>query len=340
VGSLGGGRRISSRPVLITRTPLRISLGGGGTDLPSYYMRHGGFVVAAAITKYVFIGINRTFTDDYFLKYSALERVKRHDDIEHPIIRSALSLHPIGPSLEIVSLADIPAGTGLGSSGTFTVGLLRALHAFKREHITPGDLAEEAAHVEIDLLGEPAGKQDQYIAAFGGISCFEFSPNGDVQVSPLSLSTATLHDLEEHLLMFFTGYSRDAGELLADQRQRSESGEEAMLAALHHVKELGVEIRHTLRRGDAAGFGRLMHEHWLRKRERSEGMSNAEVDRWYDVAMANGALGGKLVGAGGGGFLLFYAEDQKALRGAMAAEGLTEVRFGFDFDGSSVIVRD
>jgi D-glycero-alpha-D-manno-heptose-7-phosphate kinase len=326
--------------MLITRTPLRISLGGGGTDLPSYYTRHGGFVLAAAITKYVYIGINRTFTDDYFLKYSALERVKRPDEINHPIIRSALALHPIGPSLEIVSLADIPAGTGLGSSGTFTVGLLRALHAFKREHITPGDLAEEAAHVEIDLLGEPAGKQDQYIAAFGGITCFEFSTAGEVQVAPLSISTATLHDLEEHLLMFFTGYAREAGTLLTDQRKRSESGDAAMLAALDYVKELGIEIRATLRRGDAPGFGRLMHEHWLRKRERSQGMSNEKVDRWYDVAIANGALGGKLVGAGGGGFLLFYAEDQKALRAAMKQEGLAEVRFSFDFDGSTVVARD
>jgi D-glycero-alpha-D-manno-heptose-7-phosphate kinase len=327
-------------PVLITRTPLRISLGGGGTDLPSYYSRHGGFVVAAAITKYVYIGINRTFTDDYFLKYSALERVKRPDEIRHPIIRSALELHPVGPSLEIVSLADIPAGTGLGSSGTFTVGLLRALHAFKREHITPGDLAEEAAHIEIDVLGEPAGKQDQYIAAFGGITCFEFSRDGDVQAAPLSLSTATLHDLEEHLLMFFTGYSRDAAMLLADQRDRSESGDKAMLAALDQVKELGVAIRDTLRRGDAAGFGRLLHEHWLRKRERSAGMSNDEVDRWYDIATANGALGGKLVGAGGGGFLLFYADDPKTLRAAMKREGLAEVRFHFDFDGCSVVARD
>jgi D-glycero-alpha-D-manno-heptose-7-phosphate kinase len=326
--------------VLITRTPLRISLGGGGTDLPSYYTRHGGFVLAAAITKYVYIGINRTFTDDYFLKYSALERVKRAEEISHPIIRAALGLHPVGPSVEIVSLADIPAGTGLGSSGTFTVGLLRALHAFKREHITPGDLAEEAVHVEIDLLGEPAGKQDQYIAAFGGITCFEFSPSGEVQVVPLSVSTATLHDLEEHLLMFFTGYARDAGTLLTDQRKRSESGDAAMLTALDYVKELGMEIRETLRRGDAPAFGRLMHEHWLRKRDRSQGMSNEKVDRWYDVAMANGALGGKLVGAGGGGFLLFYAEDQKALRAAMKQEGLAEVRFSFDFDGSTVVARD
>jgi D-glycero-alpha-D-manno-heptose-7-phosphate kinase len=326
--------------VLITRTPLRISLGGGGTDLPSYYTRRGGFVISAAITKYVYIGINRTFTDDYFLKYSALERVSRPEEIHHPIIRSALSLHRVGPSVEIVSLADIPAGTGLGSSGTFTVGLLRALHAFKREHVTPGDLAEEAAHVEIDLLGEPAGKQDHYIASFGGVTCFEFAADGSVDVAPLSMSTATLHDLEEHLLMFFTGYSRQAGALLSDQRERTEAGDEAMLAGLDEVKDLGLEIREVLRRGDTAGFGRLMHEHWTRKRQRSEGMSNDDVDRWYDVAMASGALGGKLVGAGGGGFLLFYASDPKAVRAAMKQEGLTEVRFAFDFDGSAVIARD
>jgi D-glycero-alpha-D-manno-heptose-7-phosphate kinase len=326
--------------VLITRTPLRISLGGGGTDLPSYYTRFGGFVLSAAISKYVYIAVNRTFTDDYFLKYSALERVGRPDEISHPIIRSALELHQLGPSLEIVSVADIPAGTGLGSSGTFTVGLLKALYAFKREHVTPGDLAEEAAHVEIDLLGEPAGKQDHYIAAFGGITYFEFSPDGSVHVSPLSISTATLHDLEEHLLLFFTGYSRKAGELLADQQQRTEAGDEAMLSRLKQVKELGLEIRDALQRGDTAGYGKLMHEHWLQKRARSRGMSNEDVDRWYDVAMANGALGGKLVGAGGGGFLLFYATDQKALRAAMKDHGLAEVRFTFDFDGSTVLTRD
>jgi D-glycero-alpha-D-manno-heptose-7-phosphate kinase len=326
--------------VLITRTPLRISLGGGGTDLPSYYTRRGGFVLAAAITKYVYIGINRTFTDDYFLKYSALERVRRPEEIRHPIIRSALELHPIGPSLEVVSLADIPAGTGLGSSGTFTVGLLRALYGFKREQVTPGDLAEEAARIEIEMLGEPVGKQDQFIAAFGGITCFEFGTDGGVQVSPLSLSTAALHDLEEHLLMFFTGYSRQAGDLLGDQRRRTEEHDEAMLAALDHIKELGLEIRDTLRQGDTAGFGRLMHEHWLQKRERSAGMSNDDVDRWYEVAISNGALGGKLVGAGGGGFLLFYATEPKVLRAAMENEGLSEVRFAFDFDGSTVVARD
>ncbi len=326
--------------MLITRTPLRISIGGGGTDLASYYSRHGGFVISAAIDKHVYIGINRTFTDDYFLKYASLERVSTVDEIEHPIIRSALQLHPVGPSLEIVSLADIPAGTGLGSSGTFTVGLLRALHAYKREPVTAGDLAEEACRIEIELLGRPAGKQDQYIASFGGITCFEFEQDGRVHVSPLSISTATLHDLEEHLLMFFTGYSRRAEELLDDQRHRTEAGDESMIEALRAVEQVGHEIRTALEAGDTAAFGGLMHEHWLRKRERSEGMSRPEIDVAYEAAIANGALGGKLTGAGGGGFLVLYASDPKSARKKMAELGLPEVRFGFDHDGSTLLVRE
>jgi D-glycero-alpha-D-manno-heptose-7-phosphate kinase len=326
--------------VLISRTPLRISLGGGGTDLPSYYSRRGGFVVSAAIDRYVYIAINRTFTDDYFLKYSALERVKAVEEIQHPILRLALKLHDLEPGLEIVSVADIPAGTGLGSSGSFTVGLLRALHGFKRQPVTHGDLAEEACHIEIDLLHEPAGKQDQYIASFGGLTCFEFREDGVVHVSPLSISTATLHDLEEHLVMFFTGYSRSASDLLADQQRRTESDDEEMVANLDDIKRIGLETRRVLEGGDTDRLGELMHEHWLHKKERSPGMSNENLNRWYDRAIQSGALGGKLVGAGGGGFLLFFTRDQVRLREAMAAEGLTEVRFSFDHDGSTLIVRD
>ena len=325
--------------MLITRTPLRISIGGGGTDLPSYYSRHGGFVISAAISKCIYIGINRTFTDDYFLKYSALERVERPEEIEHPIIRAALELHPVGPGLEIVSLADIPAGTGLGSSGAFAVGLLRALYAFKREPVTALDLAEEASRLEIELLGQPVGKQDQYIASFGGITCFDFHPDGAVRVSPLSISTATLHDLEEHLVMFFTGYSREASTLLAEQRERTESGDVEMVAGLKEVQALGLQIREALEAGETEEFALLMHEHWVRKQRRSGTMSNPQIDRWYELAMANGALGGKLVGAGGGGFLLFYARDLKRLRAALSGAGLSEVRFTFDHDGSSVLVR-
>jgi D-glycero-alpha-D-manno-heptose-7-phosphate kinase len=326
--------------VIISRTPLRISIGGGGTDLPSYYEQFTGFVISAAINRYIYISINRTFTTDYFLKYSALERVDDIGAIKHPIIREALNLHQPGPGLEVVSLADIPAGTGLGSSGTFTVGLLRALYAFKREHVITHALAEEACRIELDLLRQPVGKQDQFVAAFGGINCFEFQPDGAVRVSPLAISNQTLHDLEEHLLMFFTGYSHEAGAMLSDQKTRSERGDRAMIENLHQIKQLGFQIREALERGDTRSYGNLMHEHWRMKKERSKGMSNERIDHWYDVAMANGALGGKLVGAGAGGFLLFYAEDGGALRRAMSEEGLTEVRFFFDHDGSTVLVRD
>ena len=326
--------------MLITRTPLRISIGGGGTDLPSYYRERGGLVISAAITKYVFIGLNRTFTDDYLVKYSQLERKRAVDEIDHAIVREVFRRHGVEPGVEMVSLADIPSGTGLGSSGSFTVGLLRAVYAHKREHVTAWALAEEASHIEIEVLREPVGKQDQYIAAFGGLTCFEFDPEGGVHVEPLQVPQATLHELEERLLLFFTGYARAAGSILGDQRKRSEAGDGAMLENLDRTKDLGRRIRATLEGGDAQGFGRLMHEHWEAKRRRSDGMSNERIDRWYAAGVANGAIGGKLVGAGAGGFLMFYAEEPAALRAAMAAEGLKEMRFTFDLDGSTVIVRD
>lgn len=325
--------------MIITRTPLRISLGGGGTDLPSYYSRSPGMVVSAAINKYIFVGINRTFTDDYFLKYSALERVTCVKDIAHPIVREALTVHPVGPSIELVSLADIPAGTGLGSSGAFTVGLLRAIYAFKREAVTPGSIAEEACHIEIERLGRPVGKQDQYIAAFGGITCFEFNTDGRVQVIPLSISNDTLHDLEEHLVMFFTGYSREADMVLREQRESSESGNRQMLENLDFIRDLGYRSRDALESGDLVKFAGLMNEHWEHKKHRSDSMSNSEIDRCYQIALENGAVGGKLVGAGAGGFLLFYAKDTASLRAAMTDAGLSEVRFHFDHDGTSVITR-
>jgi D-glycero-alpha-D-manno-heptose-7-phosphate kinase len=288
----------------------------------------------------VFISVNRTFTRDYFLKYSALERVEDPADIAHPIVREALLAHRVPPSVEIVSMADIPAGTGLGSSGTFTVGLLRAIYALYRDHPAPGDVAEEACRIEIDRLGRPVGKQDQYVAAFGGLKTYAFEPDGTVSVSPLAVSTQTLLDLEEHLLMFFTGYSRAADRVLAQQRDASAAGDPAMLDNLHYVKELGLLSQAALERGDVTAFAALMHEHWEHKKKRSTAMSNGHIDRWYSTGRAHGALGGKLVGAGAGGFLLFYTPDPAALRAAMAAEGLTEVRFGFDHDGSVVLVRD
>jgi D-glycero-alpha-D-manno-heptose-7-phosphate kinase len=297
-------------------------------------------VISAAINKYVYIGINRTYGDDYLLKYSVLERVQNVADIEHPIIKEALTMHPIGPSLEIISLADIPAGTGLGSSGTFTVGLLKAIYAFKREHVVTGTLAEEACTIEIDHLSRAVGKQDQYIAAFGGLTCLEFCQDGEVRVSPLRISNETLHDLEERLLLFFTGYSRDAESMLEDQKVKSEKGDSAMLENLHAIAEIGRKVRVALEAGDTHGFGALMHEHWEKKRGRTTGMSTSDIDRWYAAGRANGALGGKLVGAGAGGFLMFYASDPKGVRAAMEREGLQELRFTFDHDGSTVLVRD
>jgi D-glycero-alpha-D-manno-heptose-7-phosphate kinase len=325
--------------VIIARAPLRISIGGGGSDLPSYYERFGGFFISAAIDKYVFVGINSTFTDEYFIRYSSQERLTDPGAIRHPIVREAIKLHRLAP-LEIVSLADIPAGTGLGSSGTFTVSLLRAIYAHKREPVTTASLAEEACHIEMNLLQEPVGKQDQYIAAYGGITCFEIEKAGQVQVSPLAITNKGLHDLEDHLLLFFTGYSRSASALLADQKKRSQADDEEMIKNLHFVVELGHEIRKALMAGDNRTFGTLMHEHWLHKRKRSSGMSNESINRWYDAAKASGALGGKLVGAGGGGFLLFYADDVAGVREAMAQEGLKEVRFKFDFDGAVIQMRE
>ena len=326
--------------MIITRTPLRITLGGGGTDLPSYYERFGGFVLSAAINRYVYISINRTFTDDYFLKYSALERVQKIEDIEHPIIREALRLHPIGPSIELVSVADIPAGTGLGSSGTFTVGLLRAIYAHRHQSMTVDHIASEACRIEMDVLGRPVGKQDQYAAAYGGLECLEFAPDGTVSVEPLGVSGETLDDLQGHLCLFFTGYSRAADRILAEQRTRSSAGDPEIVNNLHVVKSIGLESREALVQGDTYRFAALMNEHWERKRLRSSEMSNDAIDRYYGIGLENGALGGKLVGAGSGGFLLFYAKDTDRLREAMVREGLSEVRFQFDHDGTSVLVRD
>jgi D-glycero-alpha-D-manno-heptose-7-phosphate kinase len=324
--------------MIITRSPLRITLGGGGTDLPSYYREHGGFLIAAAIDKYVYITVMRPFVEGIFLKYSKLEHVNAIDEVHHPILREALRLLEFRtPQVEITTLADIPAGTGLGSSGSFTTALLKALYAHRRRLLHPSELAELACEIEIGRLGEPIGKQDQYIAAYGGVTCFTFNPDERVEAKPLKLSMDSLFALEDNLLLFFTGFSRSAGSILADQKTRTESADSRMLTSLHYAKELGLHSRDALERGDTNTFGRLMHEYWEHKRERSAGMSNPQIDEWYDLGRKNGAIGGKLVGAGGGGFLLFYSEDHRRLRAAMAKARLEEVRFRFDFEGTKVL---
>jgi D-glycero-alpha-D-manno-heptose-7-phosphate kinase len=326
--------------MIITRSPLRVSLGGGGTDLPSYYRRFGGSLIAAAIDKYVFVTVMRPFVEGIYLKYSKMENVKRTDDVEHPIIRAAIDMLEFKtPQIEITTLADIPAGTGLGSSGSFTTALLKALFAHRRKPIRPGDLAEMACEIEIERLGEPVGKQDQYIAAYGGISCFEFHQNDEVEATPLNISMDTLYDLEDNLMLFFTGFSHSAGEILKDQDDRSNRADQEMLSNLHETKELGLRSRRALEAGRIGEFGELMHEHWMRKKSRTAGMSNPKIDEWYDLGRENGAIGGKLVGAGGGGFLMFCAEDRVRLRHAMKHAGLEEIRFRFDFEGTKVLLN-
>jgi D-glycero-alpha-D-manno-heptose-7-phosphate kinase len=325
--------------MIIARSPLRVTLGGGGTDLPSYYREHEGFLVSGAIDKYVYVNVMRPFTLGIYLKYSQLEHVDKAVDVKHPIIREAIQMLGFKtPQVEITTLADIPAGTGLGSSGSFTTALLKALYAHRKRHLHQEELAELACHIEIDRLGEPTGKQDQYIAAVGGVTCFTFHKDDSVTAVPLQLSMETLFDLEDNLLLFFTGFSRSAGGILKDQNIRTKESDDEMLKNLHYVKELGYRSRDALEAGNPVLFGELMHEHWEHKKRRSSGMSNQKIDEWHKLGMDNGAVGGKLVGAGGGGFLMFYARDRNKLRCAMASAGLEEVRFRFDFEGTKVIL--
>ncbi len=326
--------------MIITRSPLRISLGGGGTDLPSYYREHGGFLIAGAINRYVYITVTEAFRPKIILKYSKLEDVDRIEEIQHPIIREALKITGVtGPYLEIVSLSDIPAGTGLGSSGSFTTALLCALHTLKRDFMPPQALAEQACHIELDLLKEPIGKQDQYIAAFGGVTCFQFQPDGKVIAEPLKMPAEALANLEDNLLLFFTGSSRSASDILRDQDTRTKENSREMIGNLHFTKQLGLQSRDALLAGDLRKFAELMHAHWEHKKKRSANITSGPINDLYELARANGALGGKLIGAGGGGFLMFYTEEKTRLRHAMRNAGLREVRAQFDFAGTTVVAH-
>jgi D-glycero-alpha-D-manno-heptose-7-phosphate kinase len=325
--------------MIITRSPLRISLGGGGTDLPSYSSEHGGFLIAAAIDKYVYVTVNRPFQEGIVLKYSSIENVAQISEVAHPIIREVLqSLNLRTPQIDITSVADITSGTGLGSSGSFTTALLKALYLHYRKTLHPKELAELACQIEIEKLKEPIGKQDQYISAYGGISEFTFHKDGSVSSAPLNLSMQTLHDLEDNLVLFFTGISRSSGSILKDQVDKSKVNDKSMIDNLHFTKDLGLRSKDALLKNNTYNFGELMHEHWEHKKSRSAGMSNEYIDNAYNKALQNGAVGGKLVGAGGGGFLMFYAKDKEKLCSKMAELGLEEVRFQFDFEGTKVIL--
>lgn len=326
--------------MIISKTPLRLTLGGGGTDLPSYYAKFGGFVVSSALDKYIYLIVKRRFERETRVSYSTTEVVNSIDEIRHPIVREALRLIDLGEHLEIVSIGEVPSKTGLGSSGSFTVGLMNALHIYKGETPSKQYLAEEACHIEMDILKEPCGKQDPYIASFGGFVCLNISRNGKVEVESLKISDEVASELERNLLFFYTGFRRQASEVLNDQKAAIERDEGKILDAMHKIKDIGFQVKRALERGDLTEFGRLQHKHWLAKKSISSKMSNNLIDKWYRLGLENGAIGGKIMGAGGGGFLMFYCEEgREKVRKAMVKEGLREVKFRLGVEGSKIMLN-
>jgi D-glycero-alpha-D-manno-heptose-7-phosphate kinase len=325
--------------MIITRTPMRISLGGGGTDLPSYYRKAGkGFLIAAAISKYVYIAVNRTFDDSILLKYSHLEHVEQPEHVKHPLLRECMLATDVTNSVEISAMADIPAGTGLGSSGAFTVGVLKALHAYRHEIESNESIAARACEIEIERLGEPSGKQDPYIAAIGGLTAFEFHADESVAVIPVPLVEPVRHRIEDNLVLFYTGIRRTASDALALEQSTAGASSSKLDENLDAVRAIGYETMDALTAGDLGAFGDLLTRQWRLKLERSPTPTHRQIDEWITRGVAAGAAGGKLVGAGGGGFLLFYAEAKPHLRDAMAELGLPEVRFALDYHGATTVI--
>lgn len=326
--------------MIITRTPFRITLGGGGTDLPSYYERYGGYLISAAIDRYMYVTINKRFEDTIRVSYLKTEIRSEVDEIEHPLVREALKLLKIRSGIEITSVADLPAKSGLGSSGSFTIGLLNALHAYKREFLKPQELAEEAFHIEAEILKEPVGKQDQYIAAFGGIISMDIKKNGKVIVDTHILSEDSMDQLESNTLFFYTGFQRHASEILSYQSKSIKQDKNKVINSMHQIKKIGKQCLVRLRKGDIDWFGESLDEHWKIKKQISSRMTDKAIDELYNIALENGAIGGKIMGAGGGGFFMFYCVENKLkLRRVMAQQGLKEVRFRIDHEGSKVLVN-
>ncbi|HKV05100.1 MAG TPA: hypothetical protein VJO53_08345 [Candidatus Acidoferrales bacterium] len=325
--------------MIITRTPFRLTLGGGGTDLPSFYREHGGFILAVGIDKYMYLAVNTPIVDDKIrVRYTNSELVDNVDQVEHTLAREALRHFHIETGVEIVSIADIPAGTGLGSSSCYVVGLLNGLHALMQNQATPRQLAEEACRIELEILKKPIGKQDQYMAAFGGLTTLEISTDGVVSAKPLSLPVDLVEALESNLLLFFTGETHDAAAILARQDQSTQRRDAAVVSSLCEIKDIGVEIRDSIARGNLRRFGELLDVHWQSKKRLSSSVTNPQIDAWYELAKCRGAIGGKISGAGGGGFLMLYCEERKAeLRAAMRQAGLRELHFRLEFEGSKVV---
>ncbi|MBU1101991.1 MAG: galactokinase [Bacteroidetes bacterium] len=330
--------------MIVVRTPFRLPLGGGGTDLPSYYKNHEGFLITAAVNKYMYININKpAIVDKISIKYSKVESVDVKDIslIKHEIVREAFKYLNIDCPLEVSSMADLSAGTGMGSSSSYTVGLLRALNQMKKRFISVQELAEEACKIEIDMVGKPIGKQDQYAAAFGGIIELNIDKSGNVKVTPLPLHEEIIYEMENRLMMFYTNIERDANMILAEQSSKAKANEEDVIEAMHQIKNIGYRVKESLIEGDVCSFGELLHEHWLTKKAISNKMSSSQIDDWYDLAMRNGALGGKVMGAGGGGFMLFCVGNgkRKHLRKTLEEAGLRYMDFKFDFEGVKVLAN-
>ena len=332
--------------MIITRTPFRITLGGGGTDLPSYYSEFGGFVFSVTLDKYMYLNLNTPVVDDLIrIKYSKYEEVSDVNDVQHDLAREALKLTNVRNSVEIQSMADIPAGTGLGSSACYLVGLLNALHTYKNTAISQQELAEEACYIEINVLKHPVGKQDQYTAAFGGFTILNIDKGGVVKVERPKISEDIIDELESSLLIYYTHTSRSTVEILKEQSKaagdKKSASHREVVDSLHQIKEIGYKTLDAITAGNLDEFGRLMDVHWKTKKKLSKKITNTTIDDLYELGIANGALGGKILGAGGGGFMLFYCPKvyQADLTNAMANAGMRRMRFRFDFDGSKVMVN-
>ncbi|KYK22484.1 hypothetical protein AYK24_02090 [Thermoplasmatales archaeon SG8-52-4] len=329
--------------MIISRSPVRITLGGGGTDLPSYYSKYGGALIAAAINKYTFVTAHTRFDDDIKLNYSKTEQVKSVEEIKHNIFREGLIHLKIKKGIELTSLSDIPSSSGLGTSGSFTIALLNALHSYKKEFISQEQLAKEACKIEIEILKEPIGKQDQYMSAFGGITSLKFAKNGTVTVEPLNMSEEAQDELHNNILLFYTGISRSASNILQEQNEKSKKDEESTIDTLHEIKKIGSKTKSALENGDIDKLGEFLDIHWNIKKKLSKGISNSFIDNCYNQAKINGALGGKIMGAGGGGFFMFYHNgnnnEKTNFIKKMSKIGLKKLRFNFDFEGSKIILN-
>jgi D-glycero-alpha-D-manno-heptose-7-phosphate kinase len=325
--------------MIVSRSPLRISLGGGGTDLKSYYSKYGGYLIAATIDKYVYINIAKTFNKKFILKYAKMEEVNKLNQIKHPIFRETLKRFNIKTPLNISSHADIPAGTGMGSSGCFTVTLINAIACLKGKKISNREMAKIACDIEIETLKEPIGKQDQFTTSYPGINEFFFMKNGSVRVKKLNIKKNVIKKIKKNLVMYFTGYSRSSYKILQNQNKASKINDNEMLKNLHSVKELAKDFKDCLIKNNLDQYGLLMDEHWNLKKKRSRHMSNKRINYLYDYAKENGALGGKLIGAGGGGFLIFYTNNPTLLDARMELKGLYRTNFNIEYEGPKILAR-